>query len=285
VNAFQKFVFAHAKLFRHGKKLAPPHFREVLRAEKSYAAPRALIFSPHPDDECIIGGLALRLLREAKWKTINVAVTLGGKRERRLARKRELQDACDFIGFALIIPGKNGFEEINLETRKKNRAHWNAAVKSVGDILMEQKPRAVFLPHATDVHPTHIGTHFLILDALKKLPRNFQTFIVETEFWGQMADPNLLVELNVQNAGDLITALSFHAGEIKRNPYHARLPAGMMDNVRRGAELVGGRGGAAPDFVFGAIYRLQKWHNGKLQKVFSGGKFLSATENPGKLFR
>jgi LmbE family N-acetylglucosaminyl deacetylase len=36
-----------------------------------------LIFSPHPDDECIIGGLALRLLREAKWNVINVAVTLG----------------------------------------------------------------------------------------------------------------------------------------------------------------------------------------------------------------
>jgi LmbE family N-acetylglucosaminyl deacetylase len=285
VNAFQKFVFAHAKLFRHGKKLAPPHFRKSARGNVLKNARCALIFSPHPDDECIIGGLALRLLREAKWRVTNVAVTLGGKRERQLARKRELQNACDFIGFNLIIPGENGLEKINLETRKKNRAHWNSAVKIVADVLMQQKPRAVFLPHAADVHPTHIGTHFLILDALKKLPRNFQTFIVETEFWGQMADPNLLVELNTQNVGDLIAALSFHAGEIKRNPYHARLPAGMMDNVRRGAELVGGRGGAAPDFVFGTIYHLQKWHNGKPQKSFSGGKFLSATENPGKLFR
>jgi len=30
------------------------------------------------------------------------------------------------------------------------------------------------------------------------------------------------------------------AGEVRRNPYHARLPAWMMDNVRRGAELWAG---------------------------------------------
>ena len=36
----------------------------------------------------------------------------------------------------------------------------------------------------------------------------------------------------------------------------------MMDNVRRGAELVGGQGGAAPDFAFAALYRLRKWSQG-----------------------
>jgi len=57
-------------------------------------APRVLIFSPHPDDECITGGLALRLLREAKWNVVNVAVTLGSDRVRQAARRRELQNAC-----------------------------------------------------------------------------------------------------------------------------------------------------------------------------------------------
>jgi hypothetical protein len=56
----------------------------------------------------------------------------------------------------------------------------------------------------------------------------------------------------------------------------------MMDNVRRGAELVGGQGRAAPDFAFGTIYRLGEWRAGKLVSV--GGKFLSRRENAANLF-
>ena len=81
-----------------------------------------------------------------------------------------------------------------------------------------------------------------------------------------------------------MAATSFHVGEVKRNPYHLSLPAWMMDNVRRGAELVGGQGGAAPDFTFAALYRLQKWSGGRLQKVLTSGKFLSKSENPASLF-
>ena len=58
-----------------------------------------------------------------------------------------------------------------------------------------------------------------------------------------MAEPNLLVESGVEDVADLVAALACHVGEVRRNPYHARLPAWMMDNVRRGAELVGGRAG------------------------------------------
>ncbi|HEU6448998.1 MAG TPA: PIG-L family deacetylase [Verrucomicrobiae bacterium] len=246
----------------------------------SSGIPRALIFSPHPDDECIIGALPLRLLRESKWRIVNIAVTLGSKRERQPARLRELQNACNFLGFDLIA---TAFEKVNLETRMKNPAQWRWAVKTVSEILAEQKPRAIFLPNKEDVHPAHIGTHFLVLDALKRLPGKFDCLIVETEFWGQMENANLLVESKADDVADLVAALSFHAGEIKRNPYHARLPGWMLDNVRRGAELIGGRGGAAPDFVFGTIYRLQKWRGGKLQQL-PGGGFLSAKQNPAKLF-
>jgi len=142
-----------------------------------------------------------------------------------------------------------------------------------------------FLPHESDVHHTHVGVHLLVLDALKTLPRDFACFVVETEFWGQIADPNLLVEIGANDLGDLIAALSFHTGEVKRNAYHARLPAWMLDNVRRGAELVGGRGAKAPDFTFASIYRLRKWRGGKLRKILSGGTFLPAKQNAARLFR
>ena len=278
-NPCQTFASEHARLFQSGKKLPPGTSKPGRKI--SGQAPRILIFSPHPDDECLVGGLALRLFREAKWNVINVAVTLGSEGERRRARKRELQNACDVLGFGLIVAG---FEKINLETRRKNRPQWKASVQTIAGILAEHQPRVIFLPHEKDVHPAHIGTHFLVLDALKTLLNKFNCFVVETEFWGQMADPNLLVESSTEEVGDLVAALACHVGEVKRNPYHARLPAGLMDNVRRGAESVGGRGGAAPDFVFGTIYRLQKWRGGELCKIFNGGKFLNAKKNPGGLF-
>jgi LmbE family N-acetylglucosaminyl deacetylase len=283
VNPFQKFVSEHARLFQSGKKLPLGRPQKFPRHRKVSAhAPKVLIFSPHPDDECIVGGLALRLLREAKWNIINVAVTFGGKKERRKGRLRELQNACGFLGFDLI---PLGLEKINPTPRQKNRGHWLAVVAQIKRVLEVNKPRVIFFPHECDGHDTHIGAHFLVLDALKKMPRSFECFVVETEFWGQMTDPNLLVESNTEDISDLIAALACHVGEVRRNPYHARLPAWMSDNVRRGAELVGGRqGDAAPDFTFATIYRLRKWRGGKLQKVFSGGKFLSAAQNPVDLF-
>jgi N-acetylglucosamine malate deacetylase 1 len=113
------------------------------------------------------------------------------------------------------------------------------------------------------------------------LPKNFECLIVETEFWGQMASPNLMVESSVADVADLLAALSFHVGEVRRNPYHLRLPAWLQDNVRRGAELVGGQGGAAPDFNFATLYRLRRWKNGRAENIFPGGRQISIVENPG----
>ena len=283
MNARQ-FVGQFQKLVKQGKSLKAGKISSGARSKISASAPNVLIFSPHPDDECITGGLALRLLREARWNVINVAVTLGSNRARQAARRRELQNACAALGFQLIVPGERGLENISPESHAKNPAHWRTAVKMVAGILAEQKPRVIFVPHENDVHPAHVGVHWLILDALKILPRDFACFVVETEFWGQMDHPNLLVEVGAKDLADLIAALTFHAGEVKRNAYHARLPAWMLDNVRRGAELVGGRGAKAPNFTFATIYRLQKWRGGKLWKIFSGGKFLRVTQNSADLF-
>jgi hypothetical protein len=100
-----------------------------------------------------------------------------------------------------------------------------------------------------------------------------------------MTDPNLMVEIGSNDLADLITATTFHVGEVKRNPYHLLLPAWMMDNVRRGSELVGGQGGTAPDFTFAALYRLRKWSSGKIEKVLESGKQISAKTNIADLFR
>jgi hypothetical protein len=123
-----------------------------------------------------------------------------------------------------------------------------------------------------------------VVDALTQLGPHFECLALETEFWGAMKTPNLLVESSPRDLIDLITALSCHVGEVKRNPYHLRLPAWLMDNVRRGGELVGGQGGPAPDFLFGTLYRMRRWRGGSWENVLSQGRFLAQDQNVAALF-
>ena len=122
------------------------------------------------------------------------------------------------------------------------------------------------------------------MDALQGLGLAFTCYVVECEYWHPMTTPNLLVELSGEHVGELMSALSFHAGEVQRNPYHLEMIAWMMDNVRRGAELVGGQGAAAPNYLFGGLYRVRRWSNGQLGDIYPGGKLLSLTDAPADLF-
>ncbi|HKQ38130.1 MAG TPA: PIG-L family deacetylase [Verrucomicrobiae bacterium] len=271
VNEFAGIVAKHKNLPLGGLPMPP---KQQLRPD----APKALIFAPHPDDEVIIGGLPLRVMREAGMKVINVAVTQGSNKARQPERWRELSACCDYIGFGLIAARENGLEGINLKAREQNRAQWDRSVARVAEILREQKPKVIFFPHDRDWNVTHIGTHRLVVDALESLA-GFSCTTIETEFWGAMDDPNLMVESSARDVSDLIAALSFHAGEVRRNPYHLRMPAWLMDNVRRGGELVGGQGAAAPNFTFATLYRLRGWENGNFVRVPERGRFVGIQDD------
>jgi hypothetical protein len=284
VNPYSRLISEYARLLRDGKTYPmggfAPSAREPLRGN----APKVLIFSPHPDDECIIGGLALRLLREAQMRVINVAVTQGSRKDRQAARFLELQKACDYIGYEVIQTRPNGLEKVNAKTRQQDPAFWSESVRTISEILSAKCPHVIFFPHEHDWNSSHIGTHFLVMDALNGLSSDFHCFAVETEFWGQMTSPNLMIESSANDVADLVAGTSFHVGEVERNPFHLFLPAWMQDNVRRGSELVGGQGEAAPDFQFATLYRVRRWSNGRLEDIFAGGKLISCADDPGKLF-
>jgi LmbE family N-acetylglucosaminyl deacetylase len=285
MNPYQQFVTASVRLVKEARSFPLGGFPPAPRPSLAPDAPKALFFAPHPDDETIVGGLALRIFREAKMNLINVAVTQGSKRERQAGRLVELQNACNYLGYGVETTGPHGLEKVTPKTRQHEPQIWVGMVRVIADILIKHQPRVILFPHERDWNGTHIGVHHLVMDALKDTPSDFECYLVETEFWGAMDDPNLLVEVSEPDLADLITATTFHVGEVKRNPYHLLLPAWLMDNVRRGAELVGGQGGAAPDFTFAALYRLRQWSQRRLASVLPGGKFLSKAENPAQLFR
>ncbi len=245
--------------------------------------PKALLFSPHPDDECIFGGLPLRLIREAGYEVINIAVTQGSNKARQAARLEELRQACRYLGFGLATTCKNGLEHINRKTRNENPVAWAESVACIVSLLNQFHPAMVFMPHERDANSTHEGTHLLVMDALRAMGEQGRCRVVETEFWAPMEKPNLMVEVAPSELADLLTALSFHVGEVSRNPYHLSLPAWMMDNVRRGGEIVGGQGGAVPDFPFATLYRIQAWNGRTLESVLKENRVVGANENAGTL--
>src|SRR3984957_8715659 len=282
-NPYQSLVDGFARLLSEGEAIKAMELIAPERPNTAADMPRALIFSPHPDDGVIIGGLPLRLLREQKLNVLNVAVTLGSLSRRQAERWQELKNCCAYVGFGLIATQERGLEGINPMGRKEQPKRWAAAVETIADLLVAQRPSIVFLPHADDWNKTHIGTHYLVLEAMGRCS-GLACQVVETEFWGAMDAPNLMVESSPADVADLVSALSLHVGEAARNAYHLRLPAWMMDNVRRGAELVGGQGGPAPSFAFATLYRLRHWTDGQLHEVLDGGHVLSSQDDLSKLF-
>ncbi len=282
-NPYLSNVAGFARLVREGRRLPLGGIRAAPLPSRAVDAPRAMIFSPHPDDESIQGGLALRLQREAGFEVINVAVTLGSNKARQAGRLAEIKEACLYLGFGLLEAAPGGLEKVNPRRRTEDAAGWQNMVAAIADLLARYRPKVVFFPHDKDWNSTHEGVHYLMADALQKAGE-FECWTVENEFWGQMVDPNLMVELSETEVADLMAAISFHVGEVRRNPYHLLLPPWMQDNVRRGGELVGGQGGAAPDFAFATLYRLRRWHGGQFERFYHGGRNLPSSANAGTLF-
>jgi len=147
-----------------------------------------------------------------------------------------------------LCPASGDLEKINTSAREENPATWAEAVKLIAGIVNQHQPRVIFMPHAKDGNSTHVGTHLLVNDALKQVDPAFCCWVCETEFWAPLSNPNLMIESSVADVTDLVTALSFHVGEVGRNPYHVRLPAWMQDNVRRGGSWWVSKGGLCQRF-------------------------------------
>jgi LmbE family N-acetylglucosaminyl deacetylase len=222
----------------------------LLPEKKIYSPKRILpmeyvfIVSPHPDDEILMGAVALRLQTENKIKVINIAVTLGSSKERQKERELELKDATNYLNWQNI--------KLPLE--------WPRKKEKLQQLIKKYKPRLIIAPHSHDRHPTHEKTAKLVKDMLP----HHTGYVAWAEYWSPQAEPNLLVEIDDKTHLKQVKGLEFHKGEIERNPYHLRLLGWQMDSVRRGSEWLGLKGATSAPILAGQLYRLEKFVNGKL---------------------
>ncbi len=254
-------------------------FANVLKTFSSLFAPSPLIIkepvpltvmilSPHPDDESIVGSLALRLMHENNAFVVNVAVTVGSNKERQKARRTELEAACELLEMENVYLDEN----------------WKKKEKELKSLIQKYQPQLIIAPHVKDFHPAHIKTGELCKKVLLSLQK-YQTLVAWSEFWGPMSKPNLLVEVPLEIVELQMEALEKHVGEVSRNPYHLRLPAWMMDNVRRGSEVIGGKGASASQMAFGVLYQLQHFKNGKFTTPKMDINMLTTWADVGQIFK
>lgn len=278
LQLYREYVAAQTAWLRRLQPAFPVHTPPAPRPALAADAPVAMIFSPHPDDECICGALPLRLLRQGGFRVVNVAVTQGSNVARQAPRMTELIAACNYLGFELERLGDHGFDGINVATRQAQPAQWQGQVQTIAALLRRYRPRVVFAHHDSDWNKTHVGVHWLVLDALRSLPADTACHLVEMEYWGAMSDPNLMVEMSEGEVTDLLVALAFHEGEMARNPYHVRAVPWFIDNVRRGAEVIGGQGGVAPDFTYATLYRQRVFRAGALHPATRPAPFIASSD-------
>jgi N-acetylglucosamine malate deacetylase 1 len=281
-----KFVQANILAVDAGKSipLGPslPALKVPLMRVGKRSTLKVVVCSPHPDDEALIGALPLRLRQECDAQVTNFAITLGSKPDQRVRRLRELKASCAVLGFRLSVADPpHGLENVVPENRAGHPQDWSAKVHTLSSMLEQERPDVVFAPHAGDINVTHVATHYLVLDALGEyLERTGRgpLPLIETEFWHQHSCPNLMIGVSPADEAALLMAAAEHGVEVRRNPYHLRHPARMIDNVRRGAEIVVQAGGPAPDMPFAEIYRLVFMAGRKPVQPRPGGVMIGPTE-------
>jgi len=278
-----RFAQANLNAVESGKAIPLGPTIPALKAAEGRAgrgAPLSVVVcSPHPDDEALIGALPLRLQQECGAKVTNVAITLGSAPDQRARRLRELNASCAVLGFDLVVASApHGFDAVVPEIRTKRPKEWANKVRALSLILEQANPDVVFAPHAEDVNVTHVAPHHMVVNALADYLRRTRRGplpFIETEFWHEHSCPNLMVGVSPADEAILLMAAAEHGVEVRRNPYHLRHPARMIDNVRRGAEMVLKAGGPAPDVSMAEIYRV----------VFISGQGTTVPRSRGLLIR
>jgi LmbE family N-acetylglucosaminyl deacetylase len=161
--------------------------------------PTAVHFSPHPDDEVLGAPGGLFALRDAGWRIVNVACSLG-RTEQRERRVRELREACRRARFEL----------------RENGAH-------ASEVLEELRPDLVVAPSPHDPHPFHgeVARSTLEAVAAAGAPRTVWLWTL----WGEPLLPTLAVELTDARLAEIQHALEAHEGELARTDFRRLLRA------------------------------------------------------------
>jgi hypothetical protein len=142
---------------------------------------------------------ALFALRDAGWRIVNVACSLG-RPEQRARRLRELEEACKRARFELRLD--------DVEPAQ---------------VLEELGPELVVAPSPHDRHPFHEEVARDVLTAVAAAGAPPRVWL--WSLWGESALPSLALELTDARLDEIEYALDAHQGELARTDFKRLLRA------------------------------------------------------------
>ena len=198
-----------------------------------------LHFAPHPDDELLGAPATLMALRDAGWRVVNVAVSLGRPADHQ-RRRSEVEEASRRAGFELIVPPRPA--RISSED---DRAQARAKVREIADrALAEVRPDVVVSPSPQDRHPGHEVVARAVGDVLRTDgdgPRRWWL----SGWWASLPLPTIGTVFDEPRLGEIVRALEAHAGELDRTDYRRALAGRGAMYAALGPELLFGFGAKA----------------------------------------
>ncbi len=201
----------------------------------------AISVSPHPDDELLGAPATLMALRDAGWRVVNFACSLGRAADRE-RRRAELAAACELAGFELVVADPLAEIGAGDDLEFAQRALAGALV----ELLERFESRLMVGPSPHDGHHGHEVTGRAICDAVESRGQPLE--VMFWGLWGELPFPNVLTGFDADRLAEIERALAAHAGEIERNRFDRLLAGRSQANAVLGAERVFGFGASGrPD--------------------------------------
>lgn len=227
VNYLRKFI---------GNEIFFESMKSKFKKQEILEWPKAkiLVLSPHPDDDALGCGGAIKINTDLGNEVKIVYLTDGSagfadvmrptqKEMRELARTRENEAKCA----AQVLK----VEDLTFWRYKDGQLSQNkTSVKLLDRILSDYRPDAVFLPFFLDVHPDHFATCQIFAESLRNSDLN--PLIYSYEVWSPLF-PNRIVNIDKVNEVKR-ESIKCHKSQLLSRPFLSGL-AGL--NAYRAIEL------------------------------------------------
>lgn len=203
----------------------------------------ALHLSPHPDDELIGAPATLMALRDAGYRVVNLACSLG-RAEQRERREAELREACRLAGFELRLP----LHPVAISAGDDLAAAQAELQALASEAIAELTPDVVLSPGLHDRHRGHEVVARAVRDALRERPGETPLWWM-WGLWGGLALPTLATAFDADRLEEIFAALAAHEGELERRDYRRLVRARAEASALLAPELLFGFGTSAASVV------------------------------------
>ncbi len=193
--------------------------------QKIHHSQANVVISPHPDDDVIgMGGQMALLAQKEPVCTIYMTDGAGSLRvdaQEKIPTLRK-QEACTALQ---IIRAECAFF-LNAKSSwlKPIQMEYPSIQQLLGQILIHIQPKAIYMTAPFEIHPTHLRSTQLVLQALyeNKAQLSPNLMLWGYAVWGPMLAPvHQLVHIPLDSVLEQKKrAILAHAGEVAYKPYH-----------------------------------------------------------------